>query len=83
MVGSLTANGTGGVTGGTVDLTGVYILGNRRLPSLAAQPITGGSYSVGADGRGQIKFDTTTTGAGAATITLDFVLTSSSPRAGD
>jgi hypothetical protein len=73
MVGSLTANGTGGVTGGTVDLSGYP----PTFTTLAAQPITGGSYSVGADGRGQIKFETNL-GAGAATITLDFVLTSSS-----
>jgi hypothetical protein len=73
MMGSLTANGSGGVTGGTVDLIGV----NVGVSSPAAQPITGGSYSVDADGRGQIKFDTTTR-AGAVTITLDFVLTSSS-----
>jgi hypothetical protein len=73
MVGSLTANGSGGITGGTVDLIGV----NVGVSSPAAQPITGGSYSVGTDGRGQINFDTTTR-AGAVTITLDFVLTSSS-----
>jgi hypothetical protein len=73
MVGSLTADGSGGITGGTVDLIGVKV----GVSSPAARPITGGSYSVGTDGRGQINFDTTT-GAGAVTITLDFVLTSSS-----
>lgn len=72
MVGSLTANGSGGITGGTVDLIGV----NAGVSSPAAQPITDGSYSVGADGRGQIHFDTTTR-AGPVTITLDFVLISS------
>jgi hypothetical protein len=74
IMGSLTANGTGGVTGGTVDLIGFPPTGTAS----GAQAITGGSYSVGADGRGQIKFDTTITGAGAFTIRLDFVLTSSS-----
>jgi len=73
MLGSLTANGAGGVTGGTVDL----ITGVNGVASPAVEPITGGSYSVGTDGRGQIKFDTTTS-AGAVTFTLDFVLTSSS-----
>jgi hypothetical protein len=73
MVGSLMCNGGGGVTGGTVDLIG----GSLGLSSPAAQPITGGSYTVGTDGRGQIKFNTTTP-AGAITITLDFVLISSS-----
>lgn len=73
MVGSLTADGSGGITGGTVDLIGAKV----GVSSPAAQPITGGSYSVGTDGRGQIDFDTTTRG-GAVTITLDLVLTSSS-----
>jgi hypothetical protein len=73
MVGSLTANGSGGITRGTVDLIGAKV----GVSSPAAQPITGGSYSVGTDGRGQISFDTTSR-AGAVTITLDFVLTSSS-----
>jgi hypothetical protein len=73
MMGSLTANGSGSVTGGTVDIIGAKF----GISSPAAQPITGGSYSVGADGRGQIKFDTTTS-TGAVTITLDFVLTSNS-----
>ena len=73
MVGSLTANGSGGISGGTVDLIGVKV----GVSSPAAQPITGGSYSVGTDGRGQINFATATR-AGSVTITLDFVLTSSS-----
>jgi hypothetical protein len=71
--GSLTANGSGGITRGTVDLIG----GKAGVSSPAAQPITGGSYKVGPDGRGQISFDTTTR-AGAVSITLDFVLISSS-----
>jgi hypothetical protein len=73
MVGSLTANGSGGITGGTVDLFG----GSLGVSSPAAQPITGGAYTVGTDGRGQINFDTTAH-AGAVKITLDFVMISSS-----
>jgi hypothetical protein len=73
MAGSLTLNGSGGITGGTADLIG----GKLGVSSPAAQPITGGSYTVGTDGRGQISFDTTTP-AGAVTSTLDFVLISSS-----
>jgi hypothetical protein len=73
MVGSLTANDSGGITGGTVNRIGA----NLSLYSPAAQPITGGSYTVGTDGRGQINFDTSNP-AGALTITLDFVLISSS-----
>jgi hypothetical protein len=73
MVGSLTSDGKGDITKGTVDI----VEGSLGISSPAAQPITGGSYSVGTDGRGQIKFDTTTQ-AGAITITLDFVLITSS-----
>jgi hypothetical protein len=72
-VGSLAADGKGGInSGGTVDIVGASF----AATSPVAQPITGGSYSVGVDGRGQIHFNTTTSG-GAITITLDFVLTSS------
>jgi hypothetical protein len=73
MVGSLTANGSGSITGGSVDLIG----GSLTPTSPIAQPITGGSYTVTADGRGQINFNTTVS-TGAVTITLDFVLTSNS-----
>ncbi len=73
MAGSLTADGGGSIRGGIVDLIG----GTAGVSSPAARPITGGSYTVGTDGRGQIDFDTTTR-TGAVTITLDFVLTSSS-----
>src|ERR1700733_4674938 len=52
MVGTLTANGSGSIRGGTVGLIGVKV----GVSSPAAQPITGGSYSVGTDGRGQINF---------------------------
>jgi hypothetical protein len=79
MTGSLTANGSGGITGGTVDLLGADI----GLTNPIAQPITGGGYSVSADGRGQIHFNTTTINTTngsteAITFTLDFVLISSS-----
>jgi hypothetical protein len=64
IAGTVVANGSGGITGGTIDVVG------PDVPQVApvAQPITGGTYTVSADGRGQIKL---------ATVTLDFVLTSS------
>jgi len=74
MVGSLAANGSGGVTGGTVDIFSADVVA-------AAQPITGGNYKITADGRGQLNFNTTVitaNGNTGATFTLDFVLISNS-----
>ena len=65
IAGTVVANGSGGITGGTLDIVGQDVTPTTPV----AQPITGGSYTVTADGRGQIKL---------GTITLDFVLTSSS-----
>jgi hypothetical protein len=73
IVGSLAANGSGGITGGSVDLLGASLTPTTPI----AQPITGGTYTVSADGRGQINFNTTAS-TGAVTLTLDFALTSSS-----
>ncbi len=79
MVGTLTANGSGTVSSGTVDIVGANV-------SAAAQALNG-SYSITADGRGQIKFGVKVTvenSAGTGTTTkgvtfvLDFVLTSNS-----
>jgi hypothetical protein len=78
MTGSLAANGSGGITSGTVDVLGLDIPPSSPI----AQPITGGSYSISPDGRGQIHFNTTilnSSGSSVAiTFTLDLVLTSSS-----
>jgi hypothetical protein len=65
IAGTIVANGSGGITGGTIDIVGPDV--SPATP--VAQPITGGSYTVGADGRGQLKL---------GIATLDFVLTSSS-----
>jgi hypothetical protein len=79
MVGTLAANGSGTVSSGTVDITGLNV-------SAAAQSLSG-SYKITADGRGQIKFGVTVTvenSAGTGTTTksvtfvLDCVLTSNS-----
>jgi hypothetical protein len=70
-VGTLTANGSGGITGGTVDMND---------PTFSApvigQPITGGTYTITSDGRGQATL-TTSTPFGSS-IAVDFVLTSNS-----
>jgi hypothetical protein len=78
MAGTLAANGSGSITGGTMDLIGLEI----TTPTPVAQPITGGSYTIGADGRGQITINTTTIGSNGnsegVNFTLDFVLMSAS-----
>lgn len=65
IAGSVVTNGSGGITGGSLDIVGQDVIPTTPV----AQPITGGSYTVTADGRGQLKL---------GTVTLDFVLTSSS-----
>lgn len=79
MAGTLTANGSGSISAGTVDVVGLEV-------SAAAQSISGGSYKITADGRGQIVFNLnviTLNSSGSPvtsgfTFTLDLVLTSSS-----
>jgi hypothetical protein len=69
IVGAFTANGSGGITAGTVNFTG----GN--VGTVTSQPLGGGSsYIVNADGRGTATLATTTI---LGKIGLDFVLTSS------
>jgi hypothetical protein len=67
IAGAMVANGSGSITGGTMDLVGT----NVTQSGAVARSITG-SYLVSADGRGQA---TVTSSVG--TITFDFVLTSS------
>jgi hypothetical protein len=66
IAGALTANGSGTISGGNMDVVGVDV-------SPLSQALTG-SYSVGTDGRGQAKISAGSIG----NITFDFVLTSSS-----
>ena len=71
MVGTFTANGSGGITGGTVDINDPLF----SAPVLGL-PITGGTYRVTSDGRGQATL-TATTPFGSS-ISACFVLASSS-----
>ncbi len=66
VAGTLTANGQGGITGGTIDVNAA------SLSSVVANsPINNnGTYKVGVDGRGQAAFGTSVLG----TINLAFVL---------
>jgi hypothetical protein len=77
LVGAFTANGkggSGGITGGTIDITDPEE-GVDPQPDLA---ISGGSYSVGADGRGQMTITTNPANFFGTNLTFDFVLSSSS-----
>jgi hypothetical protein len=69
LAGALVANGSGGITGGTMDVVDSGV----TPPTPIAQAITG-SYSVSTDGRGQAKLSSTAYG----TFVLGFVLSSSS-----
>jgi hypothetical protein len=74
MVGTFTANGGGGITGGTFDINDQN---TAAFPSPIADAAISGSstYTLGVDGRGQANLITTTP---FGTITLDFVLSTSS-----
>jgi hypothetical protein len=66
LAGAFAANGSGGITGGTMDVI------DPAVGVAAAQSITSGSYGVSSDGRGQVKL-----ASAAGNFTLDFVLTTS------
>jgi hypothetical protein len=72
MVGTLNANGNGGITGGTMDINDDNF--SAPIPNLAIG--SNSSYSVGVDGRGTATLRVST--PFGSSITLDFVLTSSS-----
>jgi hypothetical protein len=74
MVGSFTANGSGGITGGTLDLNDeAFPSSSPAISPVANSPISSSSsYSVGVDGRGQVKLNTST--PFPSPIVLDFVL---------
>jgi hypothetical protein len=77
MVGTFTANGSGGVTGGTMDI-------NDGTTSLVAGASikSNSTYSVGRDGRGHTvigtNITTSTPGQPFPNLTFDFVLSDSS-----
>lgn len=67
IVGAFTADGKGGISGGTVDFNDPAV---SNPLSFAA--VTGGNYNVTSDGRGQATISVTTLGS----VKLDFVLIS-------
>lgn len=55
IVGTFTANGTGGITGGTVDVT------DLSIGQIANSPVSNnGTYQIGVDGRGRAALGTST-----------------------
>ena len=69
MAGTFVANGSGGITGGTMDLN------DAGTGPLLSQVITGGVYSVGVDGRGGFRNGgglTLQTAAGTSRSTLSW-----------
>lgn len=72
IVGTLSANGSGGITGGTMDINDPNF--TAPIPNLS---ISGSSnYNVGVDGRGTATLDVST--PFGSRLIFDFVLTSSS-----
>jgi len=70
ITGAFTANGSGTITGGALDMNSTAF-----SPAVVNNPITGGSYTVTADGRGRATL-TSATPFGTA-LTIAFVLSSS------
>lgn len=77
LVGTLIANGSGGITGGTIDMNDSgFAISSPVIAPISNSPISNSSsYSVGVDGRGTAKLNTSTP---FSTIVLDFVLSSNS-----
>ena len=82
LVGTFTANGSGGISGGAYDMNDAGFLSvSPTIPPVADQAITGGSYTVSVDGRTRVTLNASTPfsgGGGASGITLDLVLQNSS-----
>jgi hypothetical protein len=75
MVGTFTANGSGGITGGAFDLTDLNGTEFTTGPIPNASIASSSTYHVGVDGRGQATLNTSITNFNPV---LDFVLSSNS-----
>ena len=73
MVGTFSANGSGGISGGVLDINDAgFSASSPVINPVANASITSGSYTLGVDGRGQIKLSNNT--PFGPQIILDFVL---------
>ena len=70
IAGSVSADGSGHVSGGTVDFN------DAQVAPILGTAITGGTYNVGADGRATATLSTTT--PFGSSLVVDFVLSSTS-----
>jgi hypothetical protein len=79
IVGTFTANGSGGITGGVLDLNdAAFATSTPVIAPVANASVSGGSYSLGVDGRGQVKLNTGNNTPFTSPIIIDFVLQDSS-----
>ena len=75
MVGTFTANGSGGITGGAFDINDLNAAEGFTGPIPNASIASSSTYHVGVDGRGQATLNTSITNFNPV---LDFVLSSNS-----
>lgn len=73
MAGMIVANGSGGITGGTIDVNDSNTQVTTPIQSFGQAISSSSTYTVGVDGRGKIRLVNTALG----TIVFDFVLSSS------
>lgn len=73
IVGTINANGSGGITGGTIDINDA----DNEVGFAPAMAVNNnGTYTLGQDGRGTFTISTTQTNPFNASLTFDFVLAS-------
>ena len=72
MAGTIVANGSGGITGGVIDINDSDIQVSTPIQAFGQAISSSSNYTVGVDGRGKINLVSTPLG----TIVFDFVLSS-------
>jgi hypothetical protein len=77
VLGTVTANGSGGITGGTIDVDDPALGAALRTGYVFNRLATSGSYSISADGRGSGSLSATINGSHVQ-FGIDFVLSSGS-----
>jgi hypothetical protein len=79
MAGTLTANGSGGITGGAIDISDLdSSLASAPVVAANAAVSAKSTYNIGQDGRGTITLGVTSNPFNGANIVFDFVLQDSS-----